>query len=384
MKTIHSCKTGFGSNSTKALLALSVALAFSFAGSANALPDSYFSIDAEGQLARPDTYRSWVYVGTPLTPNELNDGKAAFPEFHNVYIDPQSYDHWKKTGTWRDGTILIKELVSVGKKRAVSGKGYFMGEFIGLEATIKSKKHFPDEPGNWAYFSFTNPEGSLLKDAVKPFETASCNQCHEQSARDDFVFTQYYPVLRAAKGYGSGEPEAAAERGTAVKKETSTGMPQSKADDRWKATAPTPSSVDSEVPVDLSQLLQYLQSGTYKAFAAQESKAHPSEGPHTRIDLPVRVFMNDRIAESMKAGNKTHPAGSALVKEMFSENQELAGWAVAVKTQDQTDAGKGWFWYEITSPTDPTKVVAAGNGVMGCVNCHANGDDMVLTAIPLM
>ena len=31
---------------------------------------------------------------------------------------------------------------------ASSGNGYFEGEFLGLEATIKSTKHFPDEPGN--------------------------------------------------------------------------------------------------------------------------------------------------------------------------------------------------------------------------------------------
>ena len=44
----------------------------------------------------------------------------------------------------------MKELVNVGSKAPVSGKGYFQGDLIGLEATIKSKKHFPNEPGNWA------------------------------------------------------------------------------------------------------------------------------------------------------------------------------------------------------------------------------------------
>ena len=64
-----------------------------------------------GELQRPTGYREWVYVGTPVTPNELNGGKAAFPEHHNVYIDPVSWNAWKKTGTFRDGTILMKELV---------------------------------------------------------------------------------------------------------------------------------------------------------------------------------------------------------------------------------------------------------------------------------
>ncbi len=162
---------------------------------------AYFKMQGN-KLERPVDYRSWVYVGTPLTPNDMNNGKAAFPEFHNVYIDPVSYDQYKATGKWRDGTILVKELVSVGTKAAVSGNGYFMGEFIGLEATIKSSKYFAKEPGNWAYFSFTTPSNENLKSLSAPFATNKCNGCHANSAKDDFVFTQHYPVLRAAKGVG--------------------------------------------------------------------------------------------------------------------------------------------------------------------------------------
>lgn len=152
-----------------------------------------------GELQRPTGYREWIQVGTPLTPNDMNDGKANFPEFHNVYIDPESWDHWKKTGKFREGTVFVKEMVSVGSKSAASGNGYFMGEFIGLEVTIKSKAAFPNEPGNWAYFSFSSPDHKTIKETAQAFPAATCNSCHEKSAKDDFVFTQYYPVLRAAK-----------------------------------------------------------------------------------------------------------------------------------------------------------------------------------------
>ena len=178
----------------------------------NQSPKMFYTMNSQGELVRPTEYRKWVYVGTPLTPNDMNNGKAAFQEFHNVYIDPVSYDHYQQHGTWREGTILIKELVSVGSKAAVSGSGYFMGDFIGLEATIKSAKHFPDEPGNWAYFSFTNHETGILTETNKAFPTASCNSCHVGAAQDDFVFTQYYPVLAAAKSHGSGVVESGAIR----------------------------------------------------------------------------------------------------------------------------------------------------------------------------
>ncbi len=180
-------------------LAFTLALSPGMSGIAFAEPFTF----KNGELERPVGYREWVYVGTPVTPNDMNDGKAAFPEHHNVYIDPASWAHWKQTGEFREGTILMKELVSVGSKSAVSGNGYFQGEFIGLEAVIKSKALFPDEPGNWAYFSFSTPDHKQLTRTAAPFPTAACNACHEGAAADDFVFTQYYPVLRAGKGKGA-------------------------------------------------------------------------------------------------------------------------------------------------------------------------------------
>ena len=176
-------------------------LALFFQLSTNAFAGDYYKF-TDGKLERPTGYREWIYVGTPLTPNDLNDGKAAFPEFHNVYIDPDSWAHWKSHGEFRDGTILIKELVSVGSKAAVSGNGYFQGEYVGLEATIKSKSQFPNDPGNWAYFSFSTADHKALTETASAFPKEACNACHQASAQDDFVFTQYYPVLSAGKKKG--------------------------------------------------------------------------------------------------------------------------------------------------------------------------------------
>src|SRR5215472_6859521 len=77
---------------------------------------------ADGQLLAfgADVYREWIYVGTPITPNDLNNGEAAFPEFHNVYINPSAWREWKKSGTYPDGTVMVKELASVGSKSAPS------------------------------------------------------------------------------------------------------------------------------------------------------------------------------------------------------------------------------------------------------------------------
>ena len=183
---------------------------FTYALSAAAQDKSYmprFTSDKQLMLPADHSWREWRFVGTPLTPNALNGGAAPFPEFHIVYIDPASWEHWKKTGKFRDGTVIAKELTLVrapeganpdGSTNEVSGTGYFMGEFSGFEITIKSKALYPDEPGNWAYYTFGHqPEPYNPTAERQPAE--ACNACHEASAAEDFVFTQFYPVLREAK-----------------------------------------------------------------------------------------------------------------------------------------------------------------------------------------
>lgn len=152
----------------------------------------------KGELIMPKNFRQWVFVGAPVTPNDMNDGKAAFPEFHHVYINPASFASYKKTGVFPGGTVIVKELVGVGAKKSASGNGYFAGDFIGIAVTVKDAKRFAKEPGNWAYFSFMGDDGKALSSA-KAQATAACNTCHQQNAAEDWVFTQHYPVLRAAK-----------------------------------------------------------------------------------------------------------------------------------------------------------------------------------------
>lgn len=147
-------------------------------------------------------------------------------------------------------------------------------------------------------------------------------------------------------------------------------------------TAETP-DIESAVPTDVDELFSYLKKGSYKRFATQESSPHPTRGPHTDLGWPVRVYLDPVIDASMAAGNASHPVGSSIVKEMYDDAGELQGWAVMVKTQDDSAGGKGWFWYETTNTIDASEVVAAGNGVQLCQGCHFIGKDFVLTTYPL-
>jgi hypothetical protein len=155
---------------------------------------------ANGDLKLPTNWRQWIWVGEPLTPNALNNGKANFPEFHNVYIEPGAYAIYKKTGEFPEGTIFFKELELVlgpaenpdGSRREPSGRGYFPGPFNGADVTVKDSKRFADS-GGWGYFNFNHHEPKALTAKARPKE--ECAFCHIASAKRDEVWTQFYPIL---------------------------------------------------------------------------------------------------------------------------------------------------------------------------------------------
>jgi hypothetical protein len=154
---------------------------------------------ASGDLKLPTDWRSWVFVGDPLTPNALNDGKANFPEYHNVYIEPGSYEIYKKTGVFPEGTIFFKELQLTqkaefpdGSRNEPSGRGYFPGAFNGADVTVKDSKRFADTDG-WGYFNFHHYEPKAKTAHVQP--KSECAFCHIASAKRDDVWTQFYRIL---------------------------------------------------------------------------------------------------------------------------------------------------------------------------------------------
>ena len=184
---------------TAVLLTLSALPALAQSQSKGATARYLPEYTASGELKLPKNFREWVYVGSPLTPNALNNGKAAFPEYHNVYIEPGSYAIYKKTGTFPEGTIMFKELQLAqeaqfpdGSRAEPSGRGFFPGALNGADVTVKDTKRFA-ESGGWGFFNFDHHEPKALTAALKP--KSECAYCHIASAKKDQVWTQFYRPL---------------------------------------------------------------------------------------------------------------------------------------------------------------------------------------------
>jgi hypothetical protein len=175
--------------------------------------------NADGTMQLPTGFRKWVFVGAPLTPEGLNDGKyncnaggtnctrSNFPEYHHVYIEQKNVDAYLKTGEFPEGTVIVKELTRVlnptfpdGSRKEPSGRGYFNGAYNGIDLSIKDSKRFANTNG-WGFFTFGHHPLPYNKTSAERPAT-ECAGCHIANvAATDMTWIQFYPLLRDKKGY---------------------------------------------------------------------------------------------------------------------------------------------------------------------------------------
>ena len=161
--------------------------------------------DSQGNLKMPDphVFRRWVFVGAPLTPNALNNGKANFPEYHHVYIEEKNVEAYLKTGSFPEGTVIVKELTRVldptfpdGSRTEPSGRGFFNGEYNGVDVTVKDSKRFASTNG-WGFFTFGHHPLPYTTSAAAEAPSNKCASCHQAYvAKTDMTWVQFYPLLR--------------------------------------------------------------------------------------------------------------------------------------------------------------------------------------------
>ena len=154
----------------------------------------------QGELVLPEGFREWVFIGAPLTPHGLNNGKAGFPEYHHVYINPDAFAVYQRTGELPEGTVIAKELVLLqkgdfkdGSKNAPSGRGYFAGKFNGMDVMVKDSSRFKKTNG-WGFFNYGH-KAPPYAETAKALPAKNCAGCHTANAGKNMVFKQYYPVL---------------------------------------------------------------------------------------------------------------------------------------------------------------------------------------------
>jgi hypothetical protein len=144
---------------------------------------------ADGQLVFPANYREWIYLSSGIDMSYFQRGMGMdHSMFDTVFVNPEAYKSFLKTGTWPDKTMLVLEVRVAGTNASINKSGHFQTtELMGREVHVKDEARFP---GKWAFFGFDD------KDTAKMVpKEAACYSCHEQHGAVDTTFVQFYPTL---------------------------------------------------------------------------------------------------------------------------------------------------------------------------------------------
>ena len=159
-----------------------------------------------GQLTRPTDYREWVYLtsGLGMTYGSAQAAAGQTPMFDNVFVSPDSYREFLRSGTWPDKTMFILEIREAPNNVSINNGGRTQGGLVRMEASVKDRARFPN--GGWGYFSFDSPQGLAASAAPLP-ATAPCYACHSTNTAVENTFVQFYPTLfEVAKRLGTIKP----------------------------------------------------------------------------------------------------------------------------------------------------------------------------------
>jgi Cytochrome P460 len=159
---------------------------------------------ADNQLVRPTNYREWIWLSSGLgmsygpaaQPNGTTD-----PRFDNVFVTPEAYRSFLKTGKWPNKTMFVLEFRSSQTTGSINKDGHFQGDLIGIEAEVKDEGRFPEK---WGFFPF---RGSEQTAKPAPPATTDCQSCHSQNGAVENTFVQFYPtLLEVARQKGTLKP----------------------------------------------------------------------------------------------------------------------------------------------------------------------------------
>src|SRR3984957_17824133 len=145
------------------------------------------------KTAVPGDYRDWVFLTSSL---DLNYSTASEPStmhmLDNVFVNPDAYKAFLKTGAWPDQTVMVKENRVAESAGTLSKSGRFQTGVMNLEIHVKDKARFADRfSDGWAFF--VSPDGKA--DGRLMPQSANCYSCHQDHGAVDTTFVQFYPTL---------------------------------------------------------------------------------------------------------------------------------------------------------------------------------------------
>ena len=145
---------------------------------------------ADGRLIPPNDYREWIFLSSGLDMSYLllppNPLRGSI--FGNVFVNPEAYRVFMKTGAWPDKTMFVLEVRSSASKGSINKGGHYQEELVDVEVHLKDQSRFATK---WAFFEF----GTSARMAQPLPSKSNCQTCHSANGAVDQTFVQFYPTL---------------------------------------------------------------------------------------------------------------------------------------------------------------------------------------------
>lgn len=158
-------------------------------------PSSDPVIDSRGDLRVPAHYRTHY---EPLGAWAVRTGAAApVAQMHIVYASPGTIEHYRATGHFADGTVLVKEVWDADTQAMTTGTVSHAGHLKGWFVMVRASRDLHPENklwGNgwvWSWFDAGNSTKTTSTDYRK-----DCIGCHTPARGTDWIYVNGYPALR--------------------------------------------------------------------------------------------------------------------------------------------------------------------------------------------
>jgi len=152
-------------------------------------------VDKAGNIRIPPGYRDrYQALGTYA----VLDPKGN--ELHFTYASPGTAEHYRKTGRFVDGSVLVKEVFGTTHAQLTTGDAHWpSGTKVWFIMIKDAKGRYPGNPlwgdgWGWALYNSDAPDKQIATNYQ-----ADCLGCHIPAQSTDWVYVDGYPVLETKK-----------------------------------------------------------------------------------------------------------------------------------------------------------------------------------------
>ena len=92
--------------------------------------------DGDGRLLVPEGFTRWILAGSSLGLS-YSEGETGHEMYHFTLIEPTAYEHFRSTGTFREGTMLALLLHDIGSGATPARHGRYAARAMTLEMAVK-------------------------------------------------------------------------------------------------------------------------------------------------------------------------------------------------------------------------------------------------------